>query len=154
MSDTNHMGAIVKILESRGVEFHFNTEIVGVGNNNGKLEELIDQNGKRWRADVFVSNSDAAAFRGKILGREKYSENKLDKLHWTLSPFTIYLGIKGKIDGLIHHNYFLGSNFKNYADTIFTSSISPQKPYYYVNASSISDSMTYIFLMNVLAIWP
>ncbi|MDX1699601.1 MAG: phytoene desaturase family protein, partial [Melioribacteraceae bacterium] len=135
----NIVNSIVNILKSRGVEFHFNTEIVGIGNSNGKLEELIDQNGKRWTADIFVSNSDAAAFRGKILGREKYSENKLDKLHWTLSPFTIYLGIKGKIDGLIHHNYFLGSNFKNYADTIFTSSISPQKPYYYVNASSISD---------------
>jgi phytoene desaturase len=33
----------------------------------------------------------------------------------------------------------LGSNFKEYADNIFTSSISPQKPYYYVNASSKSD---------------
>ena len=70
---------------------------------------------------------------------KKFSENKLDKLHWTLSPFTIYLGVKGKIDGLVHHNYFLGSNFKDYADTIFTSSISPKKPYYYVNASSISN---------------
>ena len=60
-------------------------------------------------------------------------------MHWTLAPFTIYLGVKGKINNLLHHNYFLGSNFKNYADNIFTSSISPQKPYYYVNASSKSD---------------
>ena len=60
-------------------------------------------------------------------------------MHWTLSPFTIYLGVKGKIPGLLHHNYFLGSNFKDYADTIFTSSVSPKKPYYYVNAASKSD---------------
>jgi phytoene desaturase len=136
----NIVRSMVEILESRGVEFHFNTEIFRIGNSKGKLAEIIDQNGKKWTADIFVSNSDAAAFRGKILGREKYNEKKLDKLHWTLSPFTIYLGVKGKIDGLIHHNYFLGSNFKNYADTIFTSSISPQKPYYYVNASSVSDA--------------
>ena len=49
------------------------------------------------------------------------------------------MGVKGKIDGLLHHNYFLGSNFKDYADTIFTSSISPKKPYYYVNVSTKSD---------------
>lgn len=61
-------------------------------------------------------------------------------MHWTLAPFTIYLGVKGKVDNLDHHNYFLGSNFKGYADTIFTSSISPQKPYYYVNVLSKSDS--------------
>ena len=35
----------------------------------------------------------------------------------------------------MHHNYFLGNNFREYADKIFTSSISPQKPYYYVNLS-------------------
>ncbi len=129
---------IVKILESRGVKFVYNTEIVGVSNFNGKLNELVDKAGNKWQADIFVSNSDAAAFRGQVLNREKFSEKKLDKMHWTLAPFTIYLGVKGKIDNLIHHNYFLGSNFKDYADSIFTSSISPQKPYYYVNAPSNS----------------
>ncbi len=129
---------IVKILESRGVKFVYNTEIVGASNYNGKLNELVDKAGNKWQADIFVSNSDAAAFRGQVLNREKFSEKKLDKMHWTLAPFTIYLGVKGKIDNLIHHNYFLGSNFKDYADSIFTSSISPQKPYYYVNAPSNS----------------
>lgn len=136
----NVVREIVQILKQRGVEFHFNTEIKNLGNYNGKLDELVDQNGKRWKADIFISNSDAAAFRGKILNREKFKTENLDKMHWTLSPFTIYLGVKGKIDGLLHHNYFLGSNFKDYADSIFTSSISPKKPYYYVNASSKSEA--------------
>ena len=136
----NIVKSIVDVLTERGVEFHYNTEIVGIGNNNGRLSEVVDQNGKRWSADIFVSNSDAASFRGNVLKREKFSESKLDKMHWTLSPFTIYLGVKGNIDGLIHHNYFLGSNFKDYADTIFTSSISPKKPYYYVNVSTKSDT--------------
>ena len=130
---------LVKILNGKGVKIIHNTEIVSVGNNNGKLYELIDQNGKKWTADIFISNSDAAAFRGKVLNRKSYSEEKIDAMHWTLAPFTIYLGVKGKINNLLHHNYFLGSNFKNYTNKIFTSSISPQKPYYYVNASSKSD---------------
>jgi len=131
---------LVKILNENGVKLVYNTEVVGVGNNNGKLYELVDQNGKKWTADIFISNSDAASFRGKILNREKFSDEKLDQMHWTLAPFTIYLGVKGKIDKLGHHNYFLGSNFRGYADTIFTSSISPQKPYYYVNALSKSEA--------------
>ncbi len=130
---------LVKILEEQGVEFIFNTEIVSIGSNNGKLYEVIDNKGNKWNADIFVSNSDAAAFRGKVLNRKKYIDKELDKLHWTLAPFTIYLGIKGKIKNLDHHNYFLGNNFRGYADTIFTSSISPQKPYYYVNVLSKSD---------------
>ena len=131
---------IVKLLREKNVEIVYNTEVVSVGNNNGKLYEVIDQNGKKWEADIFISNSDAASFRGKILKRVKFSDERLDHMHWTLAPFTVYLGVKGKIDKLIHHNYFLGSNFRGYADTIFTSSISPQKPYYYVNALSKSES--------------
>ena len=130
---------IIKLLKEKNVEIVYNTEVVSVGNNNGKLYEVVDQNGKRWEADIFVSNSDAASFRGKLLKREKFSEERLDRMHWTLAPFTIYLGVNGKIDKLMHHNYFLGSNFRGYADTIFTSSISPQKPYYYVNALSKSE---------------
>lgn len=130
---------IVKILNERNVKFVYNTEIVCVGNNNGKVAQMIDQNGKVWEADIYVSNSDAAAFRGKVLNRKSYSEEKIDAMHWTLAPFTIYLGVKGTINKLIHHNYFLGNNFRDYADNIFTSSISPKKPYYYVNAASKSD---------------
>ncbi len=129
---------LLKLLHERKVKIVYNTEIIGVNNSNGMLYSMIDNNGKIWEADIFISNSDAASFRGKVLGRQKFSEIKLDKMDWTLAPFTIYLGVKGKVDKLMHHNYFLGNNFRGYADKIFTSSISPQKPYYYVNVLSKS----------------
>lgn len=131
---------ILKMLNRRNVKIVYNTEIVSVDINDGMVKGVIDSKGNKWDAEIFISNSDAAAFRGKVLKREKYSPNKLDKMHWTLAPFTIYLGVKGRIDKLMHHNYFLGENFKGYADKIFTSSISPQKPYYYVNSLSKSES--------------
>jgi phytoene desaturase len=130
---------LVKILKARGVEFHFNTEVISAISKNGKIYEVVDNKANKWQADIFISNADAASFRGQILRRKKFSEVKLDKMRWTLAPFTIYLGVTGKVKNLEHHNYFLGSNFKGYADTIFTSSIAPQKPYYYVNVLSKSD---------------
>lgn len=126
---------LVKILENMGVKFHYNTEIVDYENNGGKLR-FIDQNGQKWCGDIFIVNSEAPWFRGKVMKRGNFSEKRLNKYHWTLAPFTIYLGVKGKVDNLDYHNYFLGSNFKGYADKIFTSSIIPQKPYYYVNVLS------------------
>jgi phytoene desaturase len=57
-------------------------------------------------------------------------------MKWTLAPFTMYLGVKGKIGGLEHHNYFLGDNFEEYANKIFKNSITLDKPYYYVNVNS------------------
>ncbi len=130
---------IVDLLKKRNVQFHYNTEITDVKYKDNTIDSFIDQNGKEWKADLYICNSDAASFRGKILKRENFTEVKLDKMKWTLAPFTIYLGVKGKTDKLIHHNYFLGSNFKDYADNIFTASSSPEKPYYYVNVSSKSN---------------
>jgi phytoene desaturase len=131
--------SMLKLLDEKNVKIQYNTEIVSTKESAGKLTALIDQNGKEYKADLFVSNSDAASFRGQVLKRPEWNEQKLDKMDWTLSPFTIYLGVKGKIDQLHHHNYFLGSNFREYADGIFKMSVNPEKPYYYVNVSSRSN---------------
>lgn len=130
---------LTDILVKHGVKFVYNTEVVKVNESNGKVISVEDKTGNKYQADIFISNSDAASFRGLILGREKFNTSRLDKMHWTLAPFTIYLGVKGKAEKLKHHNYFLGKNFRGYADEIFTSSVSPQKPYYYVNVLSKSE---------------
>lgn len=127
---------LVDELEKENVKIHYNTEIVDFRDNGKGLKTLIDQNGKQWQADDFIINGDAASFRGEVFKRKKYSKKKLDKQKWTLAPFTMYLGVKGKIENIDHHNYFLGTNFKDYANKIFKNDVSLEKPYYYVNAIS------------------
>lgn len=130
---------LVEELKKRGVKFQFGVEIKEYRSQQGRVTAFVDQYGNLHEADIMIVNADAAAFRGKIFKRKKFSEEKLDKMDWTLAPFSIYIGVKGKIDGLHHHNYFLGDNFKDYADKIFTMNTSPRKPYYYVNVSSKSN---------------
>jgi phytoene desaturase len=132
--------AIVKLLQERGAKFHYNTEIAQLESSDGKITSAIASDGRRFSADKIVCNADAASFRGKVLQRKQFNKVKLDKLDWTLAPFTIYLGVNKKLDKLYHHNYFLGNNFKEYADNIFKTSVSPKKPYYYVNVRSRSNS--------------
>jgi phytoene desaturase len=123
-------------MEKWDITIHYNTEITGYKEENGLLRSLTDQTGKQWESDLFLINGDAAGFRHQIFNRPSFSEAKLDKMKWTLAPFTMYLGVKGKIDGLEHHNYFLGDNFEEYANNIFKNSVSLDKPYYYVNVNS------------------
>lgn len=123
-------------LEKENIRIHYNTEIVDFKENGKGVKAFVDSQGKTWHADDFIVNADAVAFRGSIFNRKKYSTERLDKKKWTLAPFTMYLGVKGKIDNIDHHNYFLGTNFKDYADKIFKNEVSLEKPYYYVNAMS------------------
>lgn len=127
---------MVKLLSEKGVKFNYNVEIVDFIESKGKVRAFIDSKGNCWEADLFVVNADAAAFRGTILKRKSFREVKLDRMKWTLAPFTVYLGVKGGVEGLDVHNYFLGQNFKEYSSKIFKNRISLDKPYYYVNVPS------------------
>lgn len=135
----NIVEKIVNLLESRGVRFEFNTELTEPLIERGQLTGFRSGDGRIFRADVFVSNSDAASFRGLVLKRKDWQPERLDRMEWTLAPFTLYVGLDTQLPALNHHNYFLGSNFRQYADTIFKSSVAPEKPYYYVNIPSKSD---------------
>lgn len=126
----------VKMLESNGVKIHYNTEVVGIESNGSALHSVVDQNKREWSSDIFVINSDAALFRGKVLNRNKYTEEKLDRKRWTMAPFSIYLGINRKLPELKMHNYFLRGNFKEYSDKIYKNQTSLQQAYYYVNVVS------------------
>ncbi|MDX9928677.1 MAG: phytoene desaturase family protein [Bacteroidales bacterium] len=123
-------------MENAGIKIHYNTEIVDYENDGKKVRSFTDASGKRWEADLFVVNADAALFRGTVMKRKKYTPRKLDKMQWTLAPFTMYLGVKGKIETLDHHNYFLGTDYRDYSTRIFKNRIKLDNPYYYVNANS------------------
>jgi phytoene desaturase len=123
-------------LEKEHVHITYNTEIKNYVSENENLVALVDQNGRKWTADSIVINSDAAVFRGSVFRRPAFSRKKLDKKSWTMGPLTIYLGLKCKLPMVHHHNYYLGDNFKEYADKVFKHPDSLEKPYYYVNVLS------------------
>lgn len=142
----NVVGGMYKIVEGlkkeidkAGIRMHFNTEIVDYVYEGSELKALLDKDGKKWKADLFVINADAAFFRHKVFKRKKFREEKLDKMQWTLAPFTMYLGLDRKLDNVPLHNYFLGNNFEEYSGKIFKNSIKLDQPYYYVNVVSQSD---------------
>ncbi|MFO7656061.1 MAG: phytoene desaturase family protein [Bacteroidales bacterium] len=131
---------ILDELKKENVEITFNTEIKGYESENNHLKYLIDDKNNKWDADIFLINADAAVFRGKIFERKEFSEAKLDKMEWTMGPLTIYLGLKCKLPEVAHHNYYLGNNFKDYADKVFKNPEVLEKPYYYVNVLSKSNA--------------
>lgn len=127
---------IVDALKKEQVKITYNTEIVDYAGTGRKLDYLLDAAGKRWTADIYVVNGDAAVFRSRVFRRPNYSVAKLDKMNWTMGYLTFYIGVKCKLPQVNHHNYYLGSNFEEYANNILQNPDTLQKPYYYVNVLS------------------
>jgi len=132
----NIVNGLVRELEKQNVQFHYNSEITGFEGNGRILKSLTDQQGKSRTADIFLINAGAAVFRGSIFKRKKYAPEKLDKMSWTMGYLTFYLGIRGKLPQVNHHNYYLGTNYEEYAHDVLRNPGTLQKPYYYVNVLS------------------
>lgn len=127
---------LVKELDKAGVTFHYNAEIDDFRSEGKKITSVIDKNGKSWTADAILINADAALFRGRVLKREKYSEERLQKMNWTMGYLTFYIGVNRKLPMVNHHNYFLGNNFEEYSNNLEQEPGTLEKPYYYVNVVS------------------
>lgn len=127
---------LVKELDKAGVTFHYNVEINDFRSEGKKISSVIDKNGKSWTADAILINADAALFRGLVLKREKYSEERLKKMNWTMGYLTFYIGVNRKLPMVNHHNYFLGNNFEEYSNNLEQEPGTLEKPYYYVNVVS------------------
>jgi len=127
---------IVDELKKENVKITYNTEIVDYGENDKKLDYLVDSKGEKWISDIYLVNGDAAVFRGQVFKRKEYSVEKLDKMNWTMGYLTFYIGLKCKLPQVNHHNYYLGSNFEEYANNVLQNPDTLQKPYYYVNVLS------------------
>ena len=129
---------LVREAEKAGIRIHYNVNITGFESDGKRNRAFTDTTGKRWEADIFVVNADAAMFRGRVFRRPAFTDEKLDRMQWTLAPFTMYLGVKGRMENIHHHNYFLGDkDYKSYSNGIFRNRVSLEKPYYYVNANAI-----------------
>lgn len=133
----NMVEGLLEEFNRQGIKIHYDTEIVNFVEKNDRISNFIDRAGNRWKADVYVVNADAAYFRGHILKRPEFNEEKLSKMYWTLAPFTMYLGVKGEIPILDYQSYFVGTDFKEYSSKIFKNEVSLDKPCYYVQASSL-----------------
>jgi phytoene desaturase len=127
---------IVAELEKEGVRITYNTEIVDFIGTERNLDQLVDISGKKWPADIFLINADAALFRCRVFRRKSFSTLKLDKMNWTMGYLTLYIGIKCRLPQVNHHNYYLGTNYEEYGNNVQKNPDSLQKPYYYVNVLS------------------
>jgi phytoene desaturase len=126
-------------LKKENVKITYNTGIIDFIAEGSKLKYVVDTTGKKWGADIIVINADAAVFRGKVFNRKEFSEEKLDKMEWTMGSLTMYLGIDCKLPEIQHHNYYLGTNYREYAGKVYTSPNIDETPYYYVNVLSRSN---------------
>ncbi|MEO9967087.1 MAG: phytoene desaturase family protein [Reichenbachiella sp.] len=119
-----------------GAKFHFSTDVDNIEIKQ-KLAHTLGGN----EMDGLVSSIDYHHFDKHILknSNSNYSEKYWGKRVFSPSALIFYLGVKGKVKNLIHHNLFFDESFDQHAEQIYNQPQWPDKPLFYVCCPSKSD---------------
>ncbi len=123
--------ALERLARDFGVEFHYNAPVKRVRRQKGSIRlELSD---RTIVADIAVANADYAYTQDVLLGR------KLVDYKYSCSVYLIYLGLKKKIRGLVHHNLFFSNDLDKNLDQIFKDKVIPIEPSFYAHVPTVTD---------------
>ena len=125
--------ALEKVCREKGVRLHYGKSVKRVHVEGGVAKGVALEDGTIHRSDVVLTNADYA-YAVKHLLPESKRVAEVEKKRFTSSGLMLYLGLKQKVDPLLHHNVFFGRDFEGSFEDIFEKKRVPADVSFYVNA--------------------
>lgn len=134
---------LVSIGKKLGVQYHLNsdaTEIIHHGNN----VTGITIGKKTIKADIIISNADLHHTETQLLDQpaRSYPESFWQKKESGISALLMYIGVKGSLPQLEHHNLFFVDKWKENFTDIYDSKVIPDAASIYVSRTTATDPTT------------
>ncbi len=146
--------AMEKLAKELGVRFHMNSPVEKVVVIKGRARG-IRVNGREREAEAVLANADLPYVYRDLLGGaadSDFKHRKRENLKYTASAFMLYLGVDKKLD-MLHHNFYLSSQYKENFDAIFNDGELPEDPSFYAvvpsktEASMAPEGMDALFVL-------
>jgi phytoene desaturase len=123
--------AVARLATARGAEIRLNSPVVAIEGRRVRL-----QSGQTLEASAVICNADLPFAERSLLPQT----NKLPSRRYSCSAYNLYLDYKGELPEVLHHNIFLGRDFKANLDQIFRNHQVPEDPAFYLAVSSKTDA--------------
>ncbi len=133
--------ALVRIAQRHGVTFKTGCAVKAIEADTSVAKAVTLSNGERYDADIIVSNADIHHTETELLSsrHRSYSARYWEKRVLAPSGLIIYLGLRGRVASLVHHNLLFAKDWRqNFAD-IFDRPRWPQDASFYVSMPSATD---------------
>ncbi|HEU5169857.1 MAG TPA: phytoene desaturase family protein [Gemmatimonadales bacterium] len=128
--------ALDRLARELGAEIRYGAAAARIERSTRRAAGVRLEDGSRVAADVVVANSDLPYTYETLLG-EKYPG--IDRMDFSCSAVLMYLGVRRRYPGLLHHNLVVPSGMREACDDIFRRHRMPDDPPFYVCAPSRTD---------------
>ncbi|MDZ7786377.1 MAG: phytoene desaturase family protein [Candidatus Saccharibacteria bacterium] len=129
------------IAQKNGTKFLLNAPVKKIIVKKGSAKGVRLQDGAVFSADIVISNADTKFTEQKLLEPKYRTKSKKYWQKRTLAPSALimYLGVKGKLPSLKHHNLLFSQDWKQNFTEIFDKPQWPSDPSLYVCNPSKTD---------------
>lgn len=137
---TKLIEALSKLAQEEGVTIKTDSPVSSITCQNGRASGVVVNN-QHLPADYVISCADYAHTELQLLNQQnrQYDQDYWESKDLAISAMLIFLGVRGKIKNLEHHNLYFNPQWEDHFDTIFNNPGWPRKPSYYVGAPSVTD---------------
>ncbi len=131
--------AFEQVAQTAGVRFLYRKPVLQIL-TAGKQATGLRLEDETRHYDLIISGSDYEHTEQQLLsGQRNYSSEYWDQRQMSPSSLLFFLGIKGRIPELRHHNLFFDADFRQHAREIYDTPEFPSDPLFYLCAPSVTD---------------
>ena len=131
---------MIRLAEEKGVTFRYQENVQAFEIEQKTIQYVVTDT-RRYATDTVVASADYHFVETRLLPEKyrSYSSNYWESRKMAPSSLLFYLGLNKKLDKLTHHNLFFDEDFTPHARAIYETRQWPDKPLFYVSATSKTD---------------
>lgn len=133
--------ALVRLARKYGVTLHTNQDIQSISIKEGRAKGIVLKGDKKIAADLVISNADMHHTETKLLDKahQSYPDTYWQKRTPGPSAMLFYLGIRGSLPELEHHNLYFSDDWHANFKSIFDDKTWPEQASIYICKPSATD---------------
>lgn len=134
--------ALVRLFEDMGGTVRLNSKVKEIEVENREVKGVRLANGERIAASVVVSNADTANTYRKLIkpeARRKWTDQRLEKMRYSMGLFLIYFGTNRTYPDVAHHTIVLTERYEKLLEDIFNKKILAKDFSLYLHAPTRTD---------------
>lgn len=126
--------SLLSIAQKHGAKIQYNKPVEKIITKDGVAKAIQLKDGQIYQADLIISNADVYHTETKLLSKQdqQYPQKYWDKKIAAPSAFIMYLGYKGKLPQLDHHNLIFSKDWQSNFSQIFDNPQLPDDPSIYI----------------------
>jgi phytoene desaturase len=118
--------ALTQRCHELGVAIRLNSDVAAIDVRDGSVSGVRLADGEVIQADIVVSNTDARLLYGGMIDdkRAVKAGRELEKVPPSLSGFVMLVALRGRTDGLQHHNVWFPQDYDGEFEALFGRTVS------------------------------